>query len=64
MHQHSTLIDAIGARAVSERFALKPQALHNWRKRGVPVVRRLAFKELAERASIEVPADFLAPLAQ
>jgi len=58
-HAHSALIDVVGAEAVMARFGLSHQALHNWRLRGIPVLKRRAFKELAESKHKGVPADFL-----
>jgi len=62
-HAHNALIDAVGPDAVSERFKLTPQALHNWRLRGIPHLKRLAFKQMADERGVRVPGNFLEMLA-
>lgn len=56
------LIDEIGAQVVTAHFGLKPQRLHMWRVRGVPIVKRIAFHNLALANGITPPPEFLAPL--
>lgn len=58
-HEHSSLIDQIGAGVVSAHFRLSPQRLHMWRVRGIPHLRRLAFKNLADGFNVSLPGDFL-----
>jgi transposase-like protein len=59
---HDAIIAAVGRKRVAERFGLSPQALFNWRRRGIPAIRRMAFKRLADEAGVALPDDFLAPL--
>jgi hypothetical protein len=56
------LIDQIGPELVREQFDLSPQLLHMWRVRGVPIVKRIAFHNLALAKGIQPPPDFLEPL--
>ena len=56
------LIDQIGPELVREQFDLSPQLLHMWRVRGVPVVKRIAFHNLALSRGVQPPPEFLAPL--
>jgi hypothetical protein len=53
------LIDQIGPELVREQFDLSPQLLHMWRVRGVPVVKRIAFHNLALKNGIQPPPEFL-----
>lgn len=57
-HQHSELIDRLGTNIVREAFALSPQTLHMWRRRGVPALKRIAFAKLAADNGVPVPPDF------
>lgn len=59
-HPDSALIDKVGARAVADVFGLTPQALHMWRKRGIPLAKRIAFAKLAADNTVAVPHDFYA----
>jgi hypothetical protein len=63
-HPHFHLIDLAGSNAVRAAFSLSPQALWNWKSRGIPDAQRLGFARLLQRAGhgIEtLPADFLPP---
>jgi hypothetical protein len=57
----NSLIDAIGGRIVQSTFALSPQRLHGWRKRGIPGEYRAAMARLLESHGHTVPAGFLDP---
>ena len=56
------LIDQIGAKVVREHFQLSPQALHMWKRRGIPHLKRIAFQNLALAHGVSTPGDFLKPL--
>lgn len=56
------LIDKIGKAAVADRFELSAQAVNNWHKRGVPMLRRRAFARFAAEHGVAVSREFLAPL--
>lgn len=56
------LIRRIGPKVVREHFGLTPQSLCNWRTRGIPQLKRIAFQNLALSRGVTPPADFLAPL--
>lgn len=55
---HESLIDSIGTKEVRERYGLSRQALHNWRRRGVPYSRRVSVARFAAERGVVVPADF------
>jgi hypothetical protein len=57
-HPHSALIDQAGTATVCASFALSPQALHMWRVRGIPQIKRIAFAKLCAERGVPVPADF------
>lgn len=52
------LIDRLGNGIVRETFALTPQALWQWRVRGIPLAKRIAFAKLCADHGAAVPADF------
>lgn len=56
------LIDQIGADVVRDHFGLSPQSLCNWRARGIPQLKRIAFQNLALTRGIALPPGFLAEL--
>lgn len=58
----NALIDQIGPGIVREHFGITPQVLSNWRVRGVPVRKRIAFNNLALTRGVATPPEFLAPL--
>lgn len=60
MHPDSTLIDTVGTEIIRKAFGLSPQGLHMWRRRGVPVAKRIAFAKIAADNGKPVPADFFA----
>lgn len=41
--------------------ALKPQAVSNWRRRGIPYAYRPILQRMAKGAGISVPDDFMQP---
>lgn len=60
------LVELAGVQAVRDAFGLSPQALWNWKNRGIPDAQRLAFAQLLMRAGhgLDVlPGDFLPPEA-
>jgi hypothetical protein len=57
-------IEAVTPQAVSSRFGLSPQALSNWRRRGIPLGKRLPFKELAAERGVTLPDNFLSAPAE
>lgn len=57
-HPHSALIDALGKKAVSEVYNLRPAGLHAWRMRGIPHLKRISFAKLAAMNGVAVPPDF------
>lgn len=61
-HEHDALIAAVGADAIMSSLNVSSKRLYNWRVRGVPDIKRLAFANLAAAKGVSVPADFLAPL--
>jgi hypothetical protein len=63
-HEHSALIDAIGAPIVRSKFGLTHQTLYAWRVRGIPTHLRLAFAQLAMIHGKDVPSGFLPTLEQ
>jgi hypothetical protein len=42
---------------------LKPQRLHMWRVRGIPIVKRHAFMALASGIGVSCPSDFFEKFA-
>jgi hypothetical protein len=56
------LIDQVGPAVVREHFGVSAQHLHMWRVRGIPVVKRIAFHNLALANGVTPPPEFLAPL--
>lgn len=56
------LIDKIGPELVRDHFDLSSQHLHMWRVRGVPIVKRIAFHNLALTKGVQPPPEFLEPL--
>jgi len=56
------LIDQVGPAVVREHFRLTAQHLHMWRVRGIPVIKRIAFHNLALANGVTPPPEFLAPL--
>ena len=63
-HPHHHLVELATAQAVREAFSLSPQAMWNWRNRGIPDAQRLGFAQMLLRAghALDVlPADFLPP---
>ena len=63
-HEHSALIDALGAQVVRAQFKLTHQTLYAWRVRGIPAHLRLAFAQLAQIHGQQVPTGFLPTLEQ
>lgn len=57
-HHDSILIDAVGIKNVTRVFGLTPQALHMWRKRGIPLAKRIAFAKLCAEQGIATPPGF------
>lgn len=55
---HADLIDKIPREALKERFDLSRQRLSHWRKKGVPLAKRIAFARLAADNGIAVPQSF------
>lgn len=56
------LIDQVGPAVVREHFGITAQHLHMWRVRGVPIVKRIAFHNLALAKGVQPPPEFLEPL--
>jgi hypothetical protein len=61
-HEHSALIDAIGASIVRRQFGLTHQTLYAWRVRGVPAHLRAPFAQLAMIHGKDVPRGFVPTL--
>ncbi|ASK88490.1 hypothetical protein SPHFLASMR4Y_01743 [Sphingorhabdus sp. SMR4y] len=61
-HKHSPLIDAVGGEAVRKRLGITSQTLHNWRVRGVPILKRMKFAALATEQGVKLPDNFLGEL--
>lgn len=63
-HPDSTLIDRIGSDLVASHFDLSPQRLYNWRTRGIPLTKRIAFAKLCADHGVSTPPDFFADFEQ
>jgi hypothetical protein len=57
-HPHSTFINDIGPAILVSRLSLTPQALHNWRIRGIPRDLRVAVAKVAAEQGVIPPGDF------
>jgi hypothetical protein len=55
LHPDSAAIDRIGVAIVSEHFYITRQAVHYWRRAGVPKRYRRMILALGEKLGIEVP---------
>lgn len=70
LHPHSGLIDALGGTAKTAKAAettgrarLRSQTVSTWRQRGIAYEWRPTIAELARRAGVSLPPDFLLPAA-
>lgn len=52
------IIEALPRDAIVKRFDLSRQALHTWRKRGVPKSKRIAYGRLAVDCGVALPQSF------
>ncbi len=57
--QDAELIKAVTAQAVASWFGLTEQAVSNWKRRGIPLGKRVRFMALAAERGVAVPDDFL-----
>lgn len=62
-HAHSDLINEVGREVVVKRFNLSPQALYNWRTRGIAPLKLVAFAKLLSEHGKVAPPDFFEKLA-
>lgn len=54
------VIIALGDTAIlADALGIKPQAVSNWKGRGIPWPTRPVIKDMARRKRIKLPADFL-----
>ncbi len=58
--QDADLIERVTPQAVAGWFGLTEQAVSNWKRRGIPLGKRVRFMALASERGIDVPPDFLA----
>tara|TARA_R110000803_G_scaffold164245_1_gene227968 strand:+ start:740 stop:928 length:189 start_codon:yes stop_codon:yes gene_type:complete len=58
-HPHERLVKALGgSTAVSRIFKTSPQAVNQWRTKGVPWKYRARVRLLCEEREIRIPKDF------